>query len=132
MSKENQNTSDLKSDKVKDYSKYFDFSDAKVLSQEEGKTTYRIKGRNIQINSAPNYKDEKQRGKEDIQVHYDFAIPEDMQQFGKDKYYLITTYGCQMNEHDTEVMKGLFEQMGYQHRRQADCRCHLAEYVCDS
>ncbi|CAN7527759.1 tRNA (N6-isopentenyl adenosine(37)-C2)-methylthiotransferase MiaB [Paenibacillus sp. LjRoot56] len=113
MSKENQNTSDLKSDKVKDYSKYFDFSDAKVLSQEEGKTTYRIKGRNIQINSAPNYKDEKQRGKEDIQVHYDFAIPEDMQEFGKDKYYLITTYGCQMNEHDTEVMRGLFEQMGY-------------------
>lgn len=113
MSKENQNTSDLKSDKVKDYSKYFDFSDAKVLSQEEGKTTYRIKGRNIQINSAPNYKDEKQRGKEDIQVHYDFAIPEDMQEFGKDKFYLITTYGCQMNEHDTEVMRGLFEQMGY-------------------
>ncbi|MFC5448424.1 tRNA (N6-isopentenyl adenosine(37)-C2)-methylthiotransferase MiaB [Paenibacillus aestuarii] len=114
MSKENQNTSDLKSDKVKDYSKYFDFSDAKVVSEEDGKTTYRISGRDIQINSAPNYKDEKRRGKEDIQVHYDFIIPEDMQEFGKDKFYLIRTFGCQMNEHDTEVMKGLLEQMGYQ------------------
>jgi tRNA-2-methylthio-N6-dimethylallyladenosine synthase len=113
MSKENPNTSELASDKVKDYSKYFDFSDAKLLSEENGKTTYRIKGRNIQINSAPSYRDEKKRGKEDIQVHYDFTIPEEMTTFGKDKYYLITTYGCQMNEHDTEVMKGLFEQMGY-------------------
>ncbi|MBW7473212.1 tRNA (N6-isopentenyl adenosine(37)-C2)-methylthiotransferase MiaB [Paenibacillus oenotherae] len=113
MSKGNNNPSDLKSDKVNDYSKYFDFSDAKVLSQEEGKTTYRIKGRNIQINSAPNYREEKQRGKEDIQVHYDFAIPEEMRDFGKGKYYVIYTYGCQMNEHDTEVMRGMFEAMGY-------------------
>ncbi|NEW05630.1 tRNA (N6-isopentenyl adenosine(37)-C2)-methylthiotransferase MiaB [Paenibacillus sp. SYP-B3998] len=107
----------------KDYSKYFDFSDAKVLREEDGKTTYRIKGRTIQINSAPSYKDEKKRGKEDIQVHYDFTIPEDMRTFGQDKYYLITTYGCQMNEHDTEVMKGLFEQMGYvstEDKNQAD------------
>lgn len=114
MSKENQNTSDLKSDKVKDYSKYFDFSDAKVLSEEDGKTTYRIKGRNIQINSAPNYKEEKRRGKEDIQVHYEFSIPEDMQQFGVGKTFMITTYGCQMNEHDTEVMKGMLESMGFE------------------
>lgn len=26
---------------------------------------------------------------------------------------MIQTYGCQMNEHDTEVMRGLFEEMGY-------------------
>lgn len=113
MSKENQNTSDLKSDKVKDYSKYFDFSDAKVLSQDDGKTTYRIKGRNIQINSTPNHRNEKQRGKEDIQVHYDFSIPEEFRSMGVGKQYLIQTYGCQMNEHDTEVMRGMFEEMGY-------------------
>jgi len=71
----------------------------------------------------PSLTDAKKRGKEDIKVHYDFAIPEEMQQFGKDKYYLIQTYGCQMNEHDTETIKGLLEQMGYQStddRRQAD------------
>lgn len=107
----------------KDYGKYFDFSDAKIISQEEGKTTYRIKGRNVQINSQPDYKEGKRRGKEDIEVHYDFAIPEDMLQFGEGKFYHITTYGCQMNEHDTETMKGLLEQMGYrgtEDRNEAD------------
>ncbi|WP_424445852.1 tRNA (N6-isopentenyl adenosine(37)-C2)-methylthiotransferase MiaB [Paenibacillus xerothermodurans] len=46
-----------------------------------------------------------------------------MQSFGKDRYYLIQTYGCQMNEHDTETIMGLLEQMGYkptEDRRQAD------------
>ncbi|ASA22145.1 tRNA (N6-isopentenyl adenosine(37)-C2)-methylthiotransferase MiaB [Paenibacillus donghaensis] len=107
----------------KDYSQYFNFSDAKVISEEEGKTTYRIKGRNIQINSQPDYKEGKRRGKEDIEVHYGFEIPEEMRDFGKDKLYHITTYGCQMNEHDTETMKGLLEQMGYhstEDRNEAD------------
>jgi tRNA-2-methylthio-N6-dimethylallyladenosine synthase len=61
----------------------------------------------------PSLTDAKKRGKEEISVHYDFTIPEDMQNFGANKYYMIRTYGCQMNEHDTEVMKGLFEAMGY-------------------
>ncbi|WP_332262377.1 tRNA (N6-isopentenyl adenosine(37)-C2)-methylthiotransferase MiaB [Paenibacillus sp. GSMTC-2017] len=107
----------------KDYSKYFDFSDAKILSEVDGTTTVRIKGRNIQLNSAPSYKDEKKRGKEDIQVHYDFSIPEELRTMGVGKHYLIQTYGCQMNEHDTEVMKGMFEEMGYSatdDRKQAD------------
>jgi tRNA-2-methylthio-N6-dimethylallyladenosine synthase len=71
----------------------------------------------------PSLTDAKKRGKEDIQVHYDFDIPEEMRSFGKDKYYLIQTYGCQMNEHDTETIMGLLEQMGYtatEDRRQAD------------
>ncbi|ULL17256.1 tRNA (N6-isopentenyl adenosine(37)-C2)-methylthiotransferase MiaB [Paenibacillus sp. H1-7] len=71
----------------------------------------------------PSLTDAKKRGKEDIKVHYNFEIPEDMQQFGKDKYYLIQTYGCQMNEHDTETIMGLLEQMGYKatdDRTQAD------------
>lgn len=107
----------------KDYSKYFDFSDAKVLKEEDGVTTLRIKGRNIQLSSAPSYKDEKKRGKEDIQVHYDFSIPDELRTMGIGKRYLIQTYGCQMNEHDTEVMKGMFEEMGYtatDDRKEAD------------
>ncbi|MBP1155923.1 MULTISPECIES: tRNA (N6-isopentenyl adenosine(37)-C2)-methylthiotransferase MiaB [unclassified Paenibacillus] len=71
----------------------------------------------------PSLTDAKKRGKEDIEVHYDFNIPEELRELGKDKYYLIQTYGCQMNEHDTETIKGLLEQMGYQtteDRRQAD------------
>ncbi|AHV97778.1 tRNA (N6-isopentenyl adenosine(37)-C2)-methylthiotransferase MiaB [Paenibacillus sabinae] len=123
MTKEN-NSPDLKSGKgAKDYSKYFDFSGAKVISEEEGKTTYRIKGRTIQVNSQPDYKEGKRRGKEDIEVHYDFAIPEDMRAFGEGKLYHITTYGCLMNEHDTETMKGMLEEMGYrstEDRNEAD------------
>lgn len=99
---------------MKDYAKYFDFTSAKVIKQENGKTTYRINGRDVAIHSAPNYIEEKRRGKEGIEVHYDFHIPEEMQQFGKGKYYYLRTYGCQMNEHDSETMMGIFEQMGYQ------------------
>ncbi|WP_219838833.1 tRNA (N6-isopentenyl adenosine(37)-C2)-methylthiotransferase MiaB [Paenibacillus sp. R14(2021)] len=107
----------------KDFSKYFDYSSAKVLKESDGKTTYRINGRDITINAAPNYKDEKRRGKEEIQVHYESAIPPELLELGKGKTYNITTYGCQMNEHDTEVMKGIFEQLGYtavEDRNQAD------------
>lgn len=71
----------------------------------------------------PSLTDAKKRGKEDIKVHYNFEIPDDMKQFGQDKYYLIQTYGCQMNEHDTETIMGLLEQMGYKatdDRKQAD------------
>lgn len=102
------------SNHTKDYSKYFDFSDAKVISETDGKTTYRIKGRNIQINATPNHRDEKKRGKEDVQVLYENAVPDELKHLGKDKHYLVYTYGCQMNEHDTETIKGLLEQMGYQ------------------
>lgn len=32
---------------------------------------------------------------------------------GQPYRYIIKTYGCQMNEHDTETMAGLLESMGY-------------------
>ncbi|MDO6655686.1 tRNA (N6-isopentenyl adenosine(37)-C2)-methylthiotransferase MiaB [Anaerobacillus sp. 1_MG-2023] len=63
---------------------------------------------------APNLKDAKRRGKENVNVHYDFEIPENIKNLGKDKKFLIRTYGCQMNEHDTEVMAGIFEEMGFE------------------
>ena len=61
----------------------------------------------------PSLKDAKKRGKESVSVLYGATIPEDMKEIGKGKTYLIRTYGCQMNEHDTEVMKGMLEEMGY-------------------
>lgn len=124
MKKEGQNSTDLKSVKgEQDYSKYFDFTNAKIVKEQSGATTYRIAGREITINSAPSYQDEKRRGKEGVQVHYDFSIPEEMSHFGRGKHYLIRTFGCQMNEHDTETMKGMLEQMGYtatEDRNEAD------------
>ncbi|MET3288599.1 UNVERIFIED_CONTAM: tRNA-2-methylthio-N6-dimethylallyladenosine synthase [Brevibacillus sp. OAP136] len=91
MTVKNEATPDLKSGKSAktpdDYAKYF---------------------------QPPSLKDAKKRGKEDIQVHYDFGIPEEMREIGKGKHYLIRTYGCQMNEHDTETIAGILEQMGYE------------------
>ncbi|MFC0525029.1 tRNA (N6-isopentenyl adenosine(37)-C2)-methylthiotransferase MiaB [Pontibacillus salicampi] len=62
----------------------------------------------------PSLKSAKKRGKEDVTVHYDFGIPEDLQNIGEGKKFLIRTYGCQMNEHDTEVMAGILADMGYE------------------
>lgn len=98
---------------TKDYAKYFDFSDARVISEDERGKKIRIRGRDIQILSEPNQRKEKQRGKEDVKVLYENAVPEDLKGIGAGKHYIVYTFGCQMNEHDTETIKGLLEQMGY-------------------
>jgi tRNA-2-methylthio-N6-dimethylallyladenosine synthase len=61
----------------------------------------------------PSLSDAKKRGKEEIAVHYDFEIPQELKDMGSGKRYLIRTYGCQMNEHDSETLKGMFEAMNY-------------------
>lgn len=85
--------SDDSSDKksAKDYSKYFE----KVLT-------------------APSLKDAKKRGKEEVKYHNDFAIPQEFRGMGEGRKFLIRTFGCQMNEHDTEVMSGIFMALGYE------------------
>ncbi|GAM14970.1 tRNA (N6-isopentenyl adenosine(37)-C2)-methylthiotransferase MiaB [Mesobacillus selenatarsenatis] len=84
-----ENSSDKKSSK--DYSKYFE-------------TVY----------TAPSLKDAKKRGKEEVQYHKDFDIPEEFIGMGQGRKFYIRTYGCQMNEHDTEVMAGIFLGLGYE------------------
>src|SRR5690554_6469145 len=105
-----------KTNKSKDYAKYFDFSDAKLLGvEEDGTRRYRIKGREISILSQPDYRAGKKRSKAESAV-IEAGIPEDMRDFGKrggQKHYLVQTYGCQMNEHDSEMIKGMLEQMGF-------------------
>lgn len=64
--------------------------------------------------TAPDLKQAKKRGKESIQVLQFNEIPPEMQQVGVGQKYLIQTYGCQMNEHDSETMAGILEQMGYE------------------
>ena len=58
-------------------------------------------------------KDAKKRGKEEVKYHKDFDIEEKYLGMGQDRKFYIRTYGCQMNEHDTEVMAGIFMQLGY-------------------
>ncbi len=80
--------SDKKSDK--DYSQYFQA-----------------------VYMPPSLKDAKKRGKEEVK--YDgFSIPEEFKGMGQGRKFYIRTYGCQMNEHDTEVMAGIFMALGYE------------------
>ncbi|QPC46419.1 tRNA (N6-isopentenyl adenosine(37)-C2)-methylthiotransferase MiaB [Mangrovibacillus cuniculi] len=61
----------------------------------------------------PSLKDAKKRGKEKIAYHNDFGIEERFRGLGEGRKFYIRTYGCQMNEHDTEVMAGIFMALGY-------------------
>jgi tRNA-2-methylthio-N6-dimethylallyladenosine synthase len=103
---------DLKSAKVKkDYSEYF-----KVVAEDEEKKKIRVKGTGTEaiVFSAPDYKEEKKRGKQETMVINFDPIPDEMKNLGLGKKYMINTYGCQMNVHDSEVMAGIFENMGYE------------------
>src|SRR5690625_3258828 len=62
----------------------------------------------------PNINKARKRYREDIEVHYDFSVPEQMTSIGADKKFLIRTFGCQMNEHDSETMAGILMEMGYE------------------
>jgi len=82
----------IESPKVeKDYSKYFQ-----------------------RVYMPPSLKDAKKRGKEEVKYHKDFQIEEEFKGMGKGRKFYIRTYGCQMNEHDTEVMAGIFMELGYE------------------
>lgn len=62
----------------------------------------------------PNFKDAKKRTKEEIKVlRNEYVIPDDMKDVGVNKKYFIKTYGCQMNEHDSEVICAILEDMKY-------------------
>nr|WP_097040561.1 tRNA (N6-isopentenyl adenosine(37)-C2)-methylthiotransferase MiaB [Terribacillus aidingensis] len=94
------------------------FISAKYAKQEEKalheKTTADFAKYFQTTYQPPDLKQAKKRRREEVKFHYDFTIPPAMQKAGTGKKFLIRTYGCQMNEHDTEVMAGLFVEMGYE------------------
>ncbi len=70
-------------------------------------------GNNIDIEKyfKPNLKDAKKR-KGDAD-YIAFELENEFQGIGHGKTYRIQTYGCQGNEADSEIMAGIFEDMGY-------------------
>ena len=59
---------------------------------------------------TPNMLDAKKRNQNDIKyVKYD----KEFDKFGKDKKFFVRTYGCQMNEHDSEKIKGMLKSVGF-------------------
>ena len=63
--------------------------------------------------NLPNMLDAKKRTKEESKILYDDYNVDEINDLGKDKNYLILTYGCQMNVHDSEYISGIMEDMGY-------------------
>lgn len=64
--------------------------------------------------NMPNLKEAKIRGKSKVRIIKDaYKVKEELKNIGKDKKYFIKTYGCQMNEHDSENIKAILEDMSY-------------------
>jgi len=64
--------------------------------------------------NLPNMKEAKKRTCKKINIKYDdYVMNEELEVLGEDKNYLILTYGCQMNEHDSENISGIMEDMSY-------------------
>jgi tRNA-2-methylthio-N6-dimethylallyladenosine synthase len=64
--------------------------------------------------APPSLKDAKKRGKEEIAYYDNFEIDERFRGMGANRKFYIRTYGCQMNEHDTEVIAGILIGLGYE------------------
>lgn len=80
-----------KTTEEKDYSQYFE-------------TVY----------TEPSLKKARKRGGEEVAYFEDFEIDERFLRMGEGRKFYIRTYGCQMNEHDTEVIAGIFKGLGYE------------------
>lgn len=61
----------------------------------------------------PNMTEQKKRSRSEVSK-VSAKIEERFLNVGNNKKYFIRTYGCQMNEHDTEVMSGILETMGFE------------------
>ncbi len=42
-----------------------------------------------------------------------YILENSYKELGKEKYYIIQTYGCQGNEADSETIKGILEQLKF-------------------
>ena len=60
--------------------------------------------------NLPNMLDAKKRTKEESKILYDDYNVDEINDLGKDKNYLILTYGCQMNVHDSEYISGIIDR----------------------
>ena len=63
--------------------------------------------------NLPNLNNARKRTKEKVNILENYKVSEEQKLLGKNKKYYIKTYGCQMNEHDSENIKAILEDMGY-------------------
>ncbi|MBE6146859.1 MAG: tRNA (N6-isopentenyl adenosine(37)-C2)-methylthiotransferase MiaB [Firmicutes bacterium] len=60
----------------------------------------------------PSYQAARSRNKEIVERE-EYQLSETKKDLGLGKTYYIKTYGCQMNEHDTENIKAILEEMSF-------------------
>lgn len=60
----------------------------------------------------PNLKEARIRTNTVVKIK-EYVMDNNLSNIGKNKKYYIKTYGCQMNEHDSENIKAILESMGY-------------------
>ncbi len=63
--------------------------------------------------NLPDLEMARKRTNKKVTVFDKFEIEEELKQLGQNKTYYIRTYGCQMNEHDTEKIKAILEEMSF-------------------
>lgn len=63
--------------------------------------------------NLPNLNDARRRTKGKVEILDNYKITEEQKSLGLNKKYFVKTYGCQMNEHDSENIKAILEDMGY-------------------
>ena len=64
--------------------------------------------------NIPNYNEAKKRTKEEVKVlRNEYVLTDEEKVLGLNKKYYIKTYGCQMNEHDSEEISAILEDMGF-------------------
>ncbi len=62
--------------------------------------------------NLPNLNDARHRTNKEV-LRIDYKLDNKYQNIGKNMTYHVKTYGCQMNEHDTENIEGLLESIGF-------------------
>ena len=62
----------------------------------------------------PNLEKARKRSREEtLTKTNDYIIKESLKELGLHKKYFVRTYGCQMNEHDSENIKAILEDMSF-------------------
>ncbi len=62
--------------------------------------------------NRPDYNEARKRTKEMVKTRV-FTLDDKYRKIGQDKKFFLKTYGCQMNEHDSENIKGMLNEMSF-------------------
>ena len=60
----------------------------------------------------PDLNEARKRTRNEVKIDH-FKLPEKYKELGNNKTYYVKTYGCQMNEHDSENICGLLDACGF-------------------